>query len=92
MFHDGFVRGSLRDVITAEPIVDVWHSSSDVLGKVLDAELRGLGASSKDCLVVEVPVGLPSTTSSFVVIWESDALNEWVLAFVLLGERITVDP
>jgi len=92
VFHDGFVCGSLRGVFTTEPIVDVWHSSSDVLWEVLDFEVRELGARSNDCLVVKMPVGLPSTTSPFVVIWECDALNEWVLAFVLLGERITVDP
>ena len=92
VFHDGLVGRSLGGVTTTEPFVDVWHSSGNVLWKVPNVEVRGLRAGTVDWLVVEVPVGLPSTTSSFAVIWESDALNEWILTFVLLGESITVDP
>ena len=92
VLHDGLIGSSLGNISTTKPIIDVWHSRCDVLRKVSYFEVRGLGTGSVNWLVVEVPVRLPSATSSFVVVWEGDALNEWVPAFVLFGKIVTVDP
>ena len=54
-------------------------------------EVRGLAFVSNKWLVIKMPVGLPSTTSSFVVVSKGDALHEWIIFLVLLGKPVRIN-
>jgi hypothetical protein len=78
-FHHGLVSDGVRGIVALEPLIDCWHSHGNVLNIVLEFNLIGRAAVSDEWLIVKMPVGLPSTASSFVVISEGDAFNEWVI-------------
>jgi len=89
-FGDGLVSDCVGGVLALQPLVDSWHSHGNVFGIVSDLHFASITAFGDDWSIVKVPVGLPSTASSFVVVSECDALNEWIVFLMLLSEEVTV--
>lgn len=85
IFHNSLVGYSILDVIPWEPFENIWHSHWNVLSVVSDVDISLLDATTKERLVIEVPVGLPTTSASFIVVRESDALNERIVFLMRLG-------
>jgi hypothetical protein len=90
VLHNCLVSVGAIDIATIEPGLETCHNTSDVLIVVGDMQIRGLAIIANERLVIEVPRGLPATTSSLVVVGECDTLNEGVHILVKLGEFVTV--
>ena len=89
-FADGLVSDCVGGIFALEPLVDCWHSHGDVLDIVCNLHLGGITTFSDDRSIIKVPVRLPTTTSSFVVISKGDALNEWIIFLMFFSEKVAV--
>jgi len=91
MGHDGGVSNGIFDVFATQPFVNGWHCHGNVLLVILEVDVGFLGPVSEERLVIKMPVRLPATTSSLVVVSKSDAFDEWIVFLMLLCEVITVN-
>jgi len=84
VLHNGGVGEGASVRLTIEPVVKLRHNGGDVLEFDLDIKLVVRRVVTKDCLVIEMPRRLPSTSNSLDIIWPCNALNEWVILLMLL--------
>jgi len=91
MGHDGGVSNGIFDVLATQPFVNGWHSHGNVLLVILEVDVGFLGSVSEERLVIKMPVRLPATTSSLVVVSKSDTFDEWIVFLMLLCEVITIN-
>ena len=54
-------------------------------------EVRGLAVVSNKWLVIKMPVRLPATASSLVVVSKGDTLHEWIVFLVFLGKSVRIN-
>ena len=69
VFHNSLISKSVRDIFAHKPVVDLWHNSGDVLLVERVLHIGCLGFITEEWLIIEMPVRLPSSASSLVVIW-----------------------
>jgi len=90
MLHDSLISNSIFGVTATEPGGYGRHGHRNILFVILDINIRLFWAIPNERLVIEVPVRLPTTSGSFIVIRKCYTLNKRMIFLVLLSESITV--